>query len=205
MRKFSLFLVSATLILGSVALVEGQPGGQPRGGFGGGFGGGRQSALTLLNNDQIKKELNITEEQMDKLPAEVLNAISKVLTEKQFNRLKQIELQQRGNNAFKDEKIQKALGLSSDQAKSIVSILDDSAKESAELFKGAAKGGGKGGFGGITEKMTKIRTEAKEKIYGVLSKDQRKTWREMVGEEFKMERPQFGGFGKKKAEPKKDI
>lgn len=211
MRKFGSFLICGAFLFGGVALVEGQPAAQPKGGFGGfGGGAGRQSALTLLNNEQIKKELNITEEQLDKLPAEVLNAIAKVLNDKQFKRLKQIELQQRGNNAFKDEKVQKALGISSEQVKSIESILADSAKETAELFKGGAKGGfGKGGFGGNTEKLDKIRTEAKEKIYGVLSKEQRKTWREMVGDEFKMERPQFGGFGNKKgtdpkkAEPKK--
>lgn len=208
MRKFGMFLVCGAILFGSVAWVEGQGGAQPKGGFGGGTA--RQNALTLLNNEQIKKELNITEEQLDKLPAEVLNAIAKVLTDKQFKRLKQIEIQQRGTGAFKDEKVQKALGISSEQAKSISSILEDSTKETTELFKGGKGGFGKGGLAGYTEKLEKIRTEAKEKIYGVLSKEQRKTWRDMIGEEFKMERIQFGGFGKKgtdpkKAEPKKDI
>ena len=51
-----------------------------------------------------------------------------------------------------------------------------------------------------------VRKETKEKIYTVLSKDQRNSWRELVGTEFKFTQQGFGGFGKdKKADPKKDT
>lgn len=211
MRKFGWFLTCSFMILGSVALVDGQqPGGGGFGGFGG-FGGGQQTALNILNRADVKKELDVTDEQLEKLPAEVLVAISKVLNEKQFKRLKQIDLQNRKNNAFKDAAVQTALSMTAEQKKNIASILEDETKEIAELFKGGGKGG-KGGFGGFgkgtTEKTDNIRKETKEKIYTVLSKEQRATWRELVGEEFKFAQPTFGGgFGKdkKKAEPKKDT
>ena len=201
MRKFGLFLIGATFIgFMSVTLVQGQGGDKKRTG-GGAFGGGQQSPLNLLNRAEVKKELDLTDEQVEKLPAEVLLAISKVLNEKQYKRFKQIELQQRGNIAFKDTAVQKQLKVTDDQAKNIGSLLEDSAKESAELFKGL-KGGGAEAFKGIREKQENIRKETRDKIFTVLTKDQRSAWREMIGEEFKLQQPTFGGGGgaKKKDE-----
>src|ERR1019366_3383152 len=210
MRKFGMFLALAAMLLMSVGWSHGQQGQRKGGGFGGGMiGGQRQNPLNLLNNPQIKKELDVTDEQIEKLPAEVMNAIAKVLNEKQLKRFKQIELQQRGNNAFKDESIQKSLTLSDDQKKTLTGIVDESNKDLTELFKGVI--GARGDFKGIQEKQDTIRKEAKEKIYGVLTKDQRKAWRDMIGEDFKLETPTFGGgggfggFGKKgTTDPKKD-
>ena len=68
-------------------------------------------------------------------------------------------------------------------------------KEIAEAFKDA-----KGNFGGAQEKMTALRKETTEKINGVLTADQRKAYKQMLGEEFKLEQKGFGGgaFGNKK-------
>ena len=197
MRKFVLFLTCSFLIVTSVALVEGQQGGGKKGGFGGGFGGGgQQSPLTLLNRAEVKKELEMTDEQSEKLPAEVMVAIGKILNDKQMKRFKQIELQTRGNNAFKDKAVQSELKMSEEQTKSVASLIEDSNKEIAEMFKG--------GFNKDSiEKMATARKEAKEKILTVLTKDQRKTWRDMIGEEFKLQQGNFGG--KKKTDPKKDT
>jgi hypothetical protein len=208
MRRFGLFLVGGAALLMSVAWVDGQQAQKKGGGggfqFGGMFqGGGRENPVTLFNRSDVKKEIEITEEQTEKLPAEVMVAISKVLNEKQFKRFKQLELQKRGNDAFKDETVQKALKVTDEQKKNLTSILDDAGKEIAEAVKGA-KGGG--GFNkGLGEKMATVNKEATEKIYGVLTKDQRKEWREMIGEKFTFEQVGggFGGaFGKKKTDDK---
>lgn len=213
MRKFGLFLGAALVIMLSVALVEGQQQdkkgkGGGGGGFGGLFGGGQASSpLTLLQRAEVKKELEVSDEQMEKLPAEVMVAISRVLNDKQFKRFKQIDLQQKGNRAFKDETIQKELNMNEEQKKNVNSIVDDANKQLAEL----RKGGGGGGFGGFNkgnqEKIDTINKETKEKIYTVLSKEQRKTWREMVGEELKLSTGfgGFGGFGQDKKGAKKDA
>lgn len=211
MRKFGFFLSAGLLMFAAVALVDGlhaqQKGGGGFGGFGG--GGGAQSPLTLLNNKDVRKELDLTDEQIEKLPAEVQAAIARVLSEKQLKRFKQIQLQQRGNNAFKDDAVQKQLGLSAEQKKNIGEILETSSKEIGELTKGGfgGFGKGKGGAGGTTEKLEKIRTDARERILSALTKAQRKTWAEMTGEEFKMTTGfgGFGGFGKGKTDPKKDT
>lgn len=205
MRKLVLFAASAVFMgFMSMTLVEGQGGKKTGGGGGfGGFGGGGNNPINLFNNADVKKELDITDAQVDKLQVEVMVAIGKTLDEKQFKRFKQIDLQKKGNNAFKDKTVQKQLKMSDEQTKNIESLLDDSNKEIGELFKGGfAKGAGKGN----AEKMENIRKEAKEKIMTVLSKEQRATWRDMIGEEFKFTTPAFGGFGggKKKDEPKKD-
>jgi len=200
MRKLGWFIMCSIMILGSVTVVDGQF--QPGGGFGGFGGGGQQTPLNVLNRADVKKELDITDEQLAKLPAEVLVAISKVLNDKQFSRFKQIELQNRKNNVFKDAAVQTALSMTAEQKKSIGSILDDEAKEIAELQPKFGKGGG-GDFKGALEKQNNVRKESKEKIYTVLTKDQRKTFRELVGDEFKFTQG-FGG-GAKKANPKKDA
>ena len=196
MRKFGLFLVGATFIcFMSVTFVQGQGGDKKRTGGGAFAGGGQQSPLNLLNRAEVKKELDLTDEQVEKLPAEVLLAISKVLNEKQYKRFKQIELQQRGNNAFKDTAVQKQLKVTEDQAKNIGSLLEDSAKESAELRKSIKRGDGAEAFKGIMEKQENIRKETRDKIFTVLTKDQRSAWRELIGEEFKLQQPTLGGFG----------
>ena len=215
MRKLGFLISGGAVLLMAAALVDGQQP-QPKGGFGGGFGGfgppaPGTSSLNLLNNKDVKKELDLTDEQLDKLPAEVLVAISKVLNEKQYKRFKQIELQQRGNRAFADSGVQTALKINDEQKKNIASILEDAGKEIAEASKGGFGGfggkGGGGGFGKGNEKVDKINAEAKDKILTVLTKQQRKEWREMIGEEFKMTTPAFGGgfggFGKGK--DKKDA
>jgi hypothetical protein len=202
MRRYRFFLIGAGILALSVILVEGVPG-QQKGGGGGGFGGGGlQNPVTLINNKDVKKELDLTDEQSKQITPEVMAALAKVLNEKQFKRFKQIHLQQQGNNAFKDTGVQKALNLSGEQTTSINTVLEESNKELAGLGGfGGGKGGGKGG--GNAEKADKIRKEAAEKINTVLNEKQRATWREMLGEELKITTG-FGGGAFKKKDPNKD-
>jgi hypothetical protein len=213
MRKFSAFLACGALLLMSVAWVEGQQekkqGGGGAGGFGG-FGGGNQGPYALLMRGDVKKEIDVTDEQMEKLPDEVMVAISKVLSEKQFKRFRQLDLQKKQNAAFKEASVQKELKMTDEQKKNILTIITDETKEVAELTPkfggGGGKGKGGGDFKGNMEKIETVHKDAKEKIYMVLTKDQRKTWRDMVGEEFKFTQGfggGGGGFGKGK-DAKKD-
>jgi hypothetical protein len=207
MRKFVLLLSCGFIVFMGAAWVDGQPGGG-KGGKGG-FGGFQQTPVSLLNRTDVKEELKLTDAQLEELPAEYLKAIEKVLKPGQFKRFKQIELQTRGNNAFKDKSVRTALKFTDEQIKSINGLLEGSDKEIADL---APKGGGgkkKGGdFKGAFEKIQNVQKETKEKILTALTKEQRKQWREMIGEEFKMQQGGFGfggGFGgKKKGADKKD-
>ncbi len=134
MRRFGWFLVGGAALMMSVAWVEAQPAaankeGQRAGSQFGGMipGGGREDPVSLFHRARtLKKEIEITDEQNEKLPAEVMLAIAKVLNEKQFKRFKQLELQKRGNNAFKDEVVLTGLKTTDEQKKSLISIVDDS-------------------------------------------------------------------------------
>ncbi len=185
--------------LAAAFMVAGLVGGQQPGGFGG-RGAGTQDAYTLLRNEQVKKELGITDEQVEKVPAAVLKALSGILDEKQLMRLRQIELQQRGACAFLDPTVQKQLSITPEQSGNIKTILDDSQKEMAEAFK-EAKGGN---FQGVQEKIASLRKETNDKVTSVLNAEQQKTYKQMVGETFKLEQRGFGGGGGR-GKKKKDV
>jgi len=207
MRKMGVLLGSFALGLILVGLATGQPQQKKKfGGFGGGFGfggfgGGPAGSLALINREDVKKELDITPEQIEKVPDAIQKALGDVLNDKQLKRLRQLDLQQRGNRAFMDSKVQKELKISDEQVENIKSILDDSAKEMRDMFKD-------GGFGeGGQEKIAALNKETKEKVQGVLTSDQRKQYKQMIGEEFKFANQGFGGFGGggKKKFKKKDA
>jgi hypothetical protein len=203
MRRTAILLSAFVMLLGSVNLVIGQQGqggkGRGFGGFGG-FGGGGfgTDPVSLVRNPQVKKELEITDEQLEKLPAAVNKALKEVLNEQQHARLSQIQLQLRGIRAFADSEVQTRLKLSAEQKESIDTIIEDSDKERRELF-------GKGAGGFDRDKIEALTKEAREKVDGVLSADQRKAFRQMAGPEFKLEFGGFGGGGGKKKFQKKDI
>lgn len=188
---------AVTAVSVGMALGQGFPGR-------GGFGGGGNDPAALLRNPSVSKELKLTDEQIKKVPDAVWKALAEVLDPEQTKRLRQIVLQQRGAQAFTDAKVQTALKLTDEQKETIKSAIEDSAKETKDLFA-EAKGGG-GGFGAIGKKMGEIRKATMEKITGVLKTDQKKAWNELAGEEFKME---IGGFGKGKGgfkkKNKKDV
>lgn len=184
--------------VGFVGSAIGQVGAPPGGG---GFdrGAGRQDPLQLLNNPSVRKELELSDDQAKAVPEAVMKALGGVLSDKQLKRFKQIELQQRGLSAFADPAVQDKLNLSGSQKDTVKTILEDAAKEMRDL-----RGGGfdRTAF----EKIAGIRKETLEKVTGVLSAEQKSTWREMTGDAFKMERPAFnfgGTDGKKRFEFKK--
>ena len=54
--------------------------------------------------------------------------------------------------------------------------------------------------------MASLRKETTEKVQAVLTSEQRKDYKQLVGEEFKLEQKGFGGgFGGGKNKKKKDI
>jgi hypothetical protein len=131
-----------------------------------------------------------------------MKAISTVLNDKQMKRFRQIELQSELRFSLqpfvKNEDLRKTLNLTDSQVKHIEEILTDVQKETKEIMA-EAKGGGGGGFKGIGEKIQGLNKEAKEKVMNVLNADQKRAYKEAVGDEFKF--PTFGGGkggGKKK-------
>lgn len=208
MRKMTWIL---GLFVGGLCLAElasGQQGGF--GGFGGGGFGKAADPVTLINNASVKKELDITDEQSAAVPAAVMKALGGVLNEKQFKRFKQIHVQQQGAQAFGDTGVQKELKLTAAQKENVKTILDDNKKELQELGVGAfGKGGGKGGFGKGNaenlEKITNLNKETLDKLNGMLTPDQKTTWKAITGDKFELVGGfGGGGFGGKGGKKKKD-
>lgn len=194
MRQVSKWMLTLGLAAICVApvMAQRQPGG---GGFGGGFGGigGGTNPASMLRNPAIAKELGLKEEQTDKLDAAMWEAVAKVLDEKQMARLKGIYVQQRGTAALNEEWVQKAIGLTSAQVKSMEAIKSEVEKETKEMME-KLRGGGQGGFNrDAFTKLRSLRTESEERIKELLTSTQKRRLEELQGEEFKMGRGGFGG------------
>jgi Spy/CpxP family protein refolding chaperone len=195
MRRYGIFLFcSAIALFVLVVGSEAQTGGKKGGGFGfGGFGGGGNDPLTMLRRADVKKELELTDEQVQKLPGAVLKAVGEVLSDKQMTRFRQLDLQKKDAAAFKDDKVRKELKITESQVKIIDEIYADADKEAKEIFADAKENK----FKGVQEKMQGLNKETKEKVFAVLTPDQKKSYKQMIGEEFKFDQPKgFGGAKK---------
>ena len=69
MKSWFRLSLAVGLMVCSVSVAFAQPGGGGRGGFGGGFGGGGfgGGGLMLLGDENVKKDLGITDDQVAKL------------------------------------------------------------------------------------------------------------------------------------------
>jgi hypothetical protein len=126
------------------------------------------------------------QEIMKAMSAENDKVLKDVLNADQQKRLKQLELQQRGADAFTDPEVEKALSMTAEQKEKIKTLNEDSRKEMREIFQNAA--------GNFQEAMTKIQTlrkETLEKTTATLTDAQKTKWKEMTGApfEFTFRRP----------------
>jgi Spy/CpxP family protein refolding chaperone len=110
---------------------------------------------------------------------ECLTALNDVLKPEQIKRLKQIELQQAGAEAFTRADVQKTLSLQDEQKEKIKTITDDAAKDMRELRQG-------GNAQGSRDKIAALRKETMEKVQAVLTDDQKKSWKDLTGDPFEV-------------------
>ncbi len=128
--------------------------------------------------------------------AELKTATKDILKPEQSKRLREIELQVMGVEAFKDPEVETALKLTDDQKDKIKTITGDFEKERGTLFKGGKGGKGSKGFNPeIFEKMNTLRKETTEKAVTVLTDEQKQEWKKLTGEPFEV-KFEFRGKGK---------
>jgi RNA polymerase sigma factor (sigma-70 family) len=126
----------------------------------------------------------------------------KVFKPEQIHRLAQIDLQFIGSRAFNDPQVIQTLQLT-DKQKEEIQTLGKKALESllpanpGAIGGGGAPGGIGGGGGGAVARAT-VRKEREEElvksILGLLTKDQRTIWDEMVGKPVAFRKPSLGSF-----------
>jgi len=111
-----------------------------------------------------------------------------VLKKEQVERLKQIDRQNQGINAFTDPEVLTALNLTDTQKASIKSVSADFTKDRDEINKEARGDGGKNfdkeKFADAQKKIQKIQKESFAKVTDLLTDDQKKTWKTLTGETF---------------------
>jgi hypothetical protein len=203
-------IVMALLALPAVAQPPGG-GGQGRGGFGGGRGGGFGGGmLMLLGNDDVKKELQLLDDQTEKLAkiqedmgAEMRelfqsgdrdamaakmtemrkkgeDEIAKVLDSDQLKRLKQIEFQQSINVGTTGF----ASGIISDPVVEQLGLSKEQVEQLTEAQKAADEE--------LRKKQAALRAEALDKLVASMSPEQQTKFKELYGKPFEM-RFNFGG------------
>lgn len=124
------------------------------------------------------------------MASEQEKALDGILSADQVKRLKQIQLQSRGAQAFSDPEVEGKLKLTADQKEKIKTIADDARAEMRDL----RQGGGGGDRAEMQKKVAALNKTTMEKISAVLHADQKATWKEMTGAQFE---GQFQGRGRR--------
>ena len=108
-----------------------------------------------------------------------------VLSAGQMNRYKQITLQRRGALAFGEPEVQKRLKLNSDQLQKAKQIFEETKSKMHKVFREAVQAGRVADAGVIS--VGRIINESTELIIPLLTDEQKRTWREMIGKPFEIQ------------------
>ena len=188
--------------LGLMALLSSPALAQGRGGFGG-MGNllGNESVQKELKMDDAQKEKatklgadlrekrqgfqDLSQEERDKINVEIAALTKKttaeILKPEQLKRYNQISYQQMGLQAFNDPDVAAKLKLTDDQKDKVKALGQEAQSAMAELrqeFQNDREG--------AMKKMTAMRKEHTEKAVGLLSSEQKTTWKELLGSPFEI-------------------
>lgn len=174
----------------------------------------KDNKLTLLENKDVQEDLKLTAEQVKSvkelatkyneaikdlkgrdafqksrdLIQQNQQAIERLLNGDQNKRLGQLEVQQKGPNAFSDPQVSKEINLTNEQRTEMQNVIRESAKKRTEIIRD-----NKGNAEKILEKTNELNKSVVEDIVKNLTDGQKGTWRILVGEPFKGTLPAFGG------------
>jgi hypothetical protein len=107
-------------------------------------------------------------------------AVGKVLTRDQYKRIKQIQVQGAGLDAFFQPCLQTELSLTAEQKDRVRDVARKYREAAKDLEKPDAPKDSK-------KKLTKLRQETMDELVALLTEKQKKTWKEMNGAPFKLE------------------
>lgn len=158
---------------------------------GAGFGGGQN-----LSDEERTKQRDKFAESMKKATEKFQPKVNEILDAAQRDRLKQIQLQWSGPQAFQNAEVVAALKLSKDQQEKLASITKEFGEKQTALFPRGGQAGGGGerpNFEEMQKKMGELTAARDKELAGVLTADQTAQLEKLKGKEFA--RPAFGGFG----------
>jgi hypothetical protein len=141
-------------------------------------------------------------EKMTKIAEESKKVVVSTLDEKQNKRLGQINYQMMGVRLFADKDAQAALKVTDEQKEKVKGIMEDFGKDAQELSRAAFQGFQPGGdreemqkkMQEMQKKMAALTKETEEKVMGLMTDDQKKAHKELLGEKADTSKfvPQFG-------------
>jgi Spy/CpxP family protein refolding chaperone len=144
--------------------------------------------------EEEQKELR---EKMSKLNDETRKAVEGILKLEQTKRLTQINYQAMGVRAFTDKDAQAALNMTEKQKQKAKAVVDEFVKESRELFQDAIRdlqGGDPDSFQKKLPEVQKKTQDLQKKAEGGIEKEltdeQKKAWKELLGEKFDLDKLQ---------------
>ena len=142
-----------------------------------------------LRSAETDQEREAAQAEIDKARGELRKkaeeALQKILSPEQFQRLKQLELQQRGPRALADEEQAQSLGLSQEQRQKIQQHLDQLEEKQRQLFEGLRdlpRDQRRQRFETLREQVDQLRQQTEQAILQVLTQEQRAKWEQMLGE-----------------------
>jgi Spy/CpxP family protein refolding chaperone len=132
------------------------------------------------------------EERREKLPEliklvsdDTTKSLGEVLSPAQLKRLKQIKWQNDGLRAFSDGEVNKILKLTEPQREKIRTINEEARQEFAAIFQGSDSPAS-GNYQDAMKKVTTLRKETLAKGVDVLTAEQKRTWKDLVGNPFEV-------------------
>lgn len=113
--------------------------------------------------------------------------LSDILKKAQIERLKQIELQNMEIGAFFKDEVKMALKLTDEQKNTMDVIATEASKAINNAFK-ESRAGGEFASDKYEEFWRKTEKESYDKAIALLTEEQKKKWKEMIGEPFDLEK-----------------
>ncbi len=124
--------------------------------------------------EKLKEHRKNAEAKLGKLLAEVLQP-------EQRKRLRQVTLQQEGPFALGQEDVRKELKITQQQMMKFTAIVKDLQEQAQSLVKEVQAGGNPEE---IRPRIEKLRKDHAQKLEAVLTDDQKKQWKELLGQPF---------------------
>jgi len=112
------------------------------------------------------------------------------MNDQQMSRYRQLDLQNRGFNAFMDSDVQKRLNLTPEQMRGIRDATEWSQQQMQDINRAGARDRDEG-----SRMYQTYQREFQQRLNKILNQDQQKTWRGMTGEPYQF-RPSFGTTGR---------
>jgi ribosome recycling factor len=119
-----------------------------------------------------------------KLTEATTKAVADLVKPEQMTRVKQIQLQVQGLNAFNNPEVQKAVNLTDDQKEDIKKVNDEAGQKVRELFQDAQ--GDQDKIREMRTKITAMTKENMEKVTKSLKPEQQKALKELLGAPFEL-------------------